>query len=64
MVALYRVWYNYVKPHRAHRLSPATAAGLSDKLRSVEDIANLVEASESKPAKRGPYKKRQPEISN
>jgi len=32
MVALYTVWYNYVKLHRAHWLSPAMAAGLSDKL--------------------------------
>jgi IS1 family transposase len=64
MVALYTVWYNYVKLHRAHRLSPAMAAGISDKLWSVEDIAKLVEAAQAKPAKRGPYKKRQPEISN
>jgi IS1 family transposase len=64
MVALYTVWYNYVKTHKAHRLSPAMAAGLSDKLWSVEDIANLVEAAAPQPGKRGPYKKRQAEISN
>jgi IS1 family transposase len=58
MVALYTVWYNYVKLHRAHRLSPAMAAGLSDKLWSVEDIANLVEGAAAKPTKRGPYKPR------
>jgi hypothetical protein len=52
MVALYTVWYNYVKLHRAHRLSPAMAAGLSDKLWSVEDIAKLVEAAAPKPTKR------------
>jgi hypothetical protein len=34
------------------------AAGLSDKLWSIEDIANLVEDAAPKPGKRGPYKKR------
>jgi IS1 family transposase len=59
MVALYTVWYNFVKQHKAHRLSPAMAAGLSDKLWSVEDIANLVEAAAPVAGKRGPYKKRE-----
>jgi IS1 family transposase len=65
MVALYTVWYNYVKQHRSLKgLSPAMAAGVSKTLWSVEDIANLVEAAAPKPGKRGPYKKRQAEISN
>jgi len=34
------------------------AAGLTDKLWSVEDIVALVDAAERKPGKRGPYKKR------
>jgi IS1 family transposase len=58
MVGLYTVWYNFVKVHKAHRLSPAMAAGVADRLWSVEDIANLVEAAEPKPGKRGPYRKR------
>jgi hypothetical protein len=37
---------------------------LKDTLWSMEDIAALVEASAPKPGKRGPYKKRMPEISN
>jgi hypothetical protein len=44
--------------HKAHKLTPAMAAGITDKLWSVEDIVALVEAREPKPAKRGPYKKR------
>jgi len=52
------VWYNFVKLHKAHKLTPALAAGITDKLWSVEDIVALVEASEPKPGKRGPYKKR------
>jgi hypothetical protein len=58
MVALYTVWYNFVKLHKAHKLTPAMAADVTDKLWSVEDIVALVEASEPKPGKRGPYKKR------
>ena len=57
MVALYTVWYNFVKTHKAHKLSPAMAAGVSDKLWSMEDLANMVEANQPKPGPRGPYKK-------
>lgn len=58
MVALYTVWYNFVKVHKAHRLSPAMAAGVSDRLWTMEDIAALVDAAAPKPGPRGPYKKR------
>ena len=47
-----------MKLHKAHKLTPAMAAGATDKLWPVEDIVALVEASEPKPSKRGPYKKR------
>ena len=56
MVALYTVWYNFVKLHKKHRMSPAMAAGITDRLWGVEDIAALVEAAAPKPGKRGPYK--------
>src|SRR6266581_8167474 len=29
MVALYTVWYNWIRSHKAHRLTPAMAAGLT-----------------------------------
>ena len=59
MVALYAVWYNFVRVHKSLRVSPAMAAGISDRLWSMEDLAGLVEAADAKPAaKRGPYKKR------
>lgn len=57
-LALYFVWYNFVKVHKTLRMSPAMAAGITDKLWSIEDIAALVEASEPKSGKRGPYKVR------
>jgi IS1 family transposase len=58
-LALYFFWYNWTRQHKAHRLSPAMAAGLTDKLMSMTDLANMVEEAQPKPGKRGPYKKRQ-----
>jgi hypothetical protein len=60
MVALYTVWYNFVKQHKTLKgLSPAMAAGVSDKLWNIQDIAKLIEAASLKPGPRGPYKKRE-----
>ena len=59
MVALYTVWYNFVKIHKAHRMSPALAAGVADRLWSMEDIAALVEVAAPKPGPRGSYKRSQ-----
>jgi hypothetical protein len=58
MVALYTVWYNFVRQHKAHKLSPAMAAGVADRLWSMADISALVDAVAPKPGRRGPYKKR------
>jgi hypothetical protein len=58
MVALYTVWYNYVRQHKAHKLSPAMAAELTDKLWSMTDLAEMIDATLTKPGKRGPYKNR------
>ncbi len=60
MVALYTVWYNFVKVHGKHRMSPAMAASVTNNLWSVEDIAKLVEAAEPVAAKRGPYRSARP----
>ena len=58
MVALYTVWYNYVKQHKSlEGLSPAMAVGLSATLWSMTDLAEMVDAAAPKPGKRGPYKK-------
>ena len=58
-LSLYFVWYNFCRQHKAHKLSPAMAAGVANKLWSMEDIAALVEARAPKPGRRGPYKKLQ-----
>ncbi len=57
-LALYFFWYNWTRQHKAHRLSPAMSAGLADKLLSMTDLANMVDAAQPKPARRGPYKKK------
>ena len=58
MVALYTVWYNFVRQQKTLRMSRAMAAGFADRLWSMEDIAELVEAAAPKPVPRGPYRKR------
>jgi IS1 family transposase len=59
MVALYTVWYNYVKQHKTLKgLSPAMGAGISDTLWSMTDLAEMIDAALPKPSTRGPYKKR------
>lgn len=65
-VALHMMYYNFVRVHSKLRMSPAMAAGVSERLWEVADIVALVEAEEAKaaPAKRGPYKKKGQEISN
>lgn len=52
MVALYTIWYNYVKEHKSLKgISPAMAAGLSDTLWSMTDLAETVDAVVPKPGK-------------
>ena len=58
MVALYTVWYNYVKQHKSLKgLSPAMAAGVSQTLWSMKDLAEMIDASLPVRGPRGPYKK-------
>jgi IS1 family transposase len=64
MVALYTVWYNFVKMHKALRMTPALASGMTDKLWSMADIAEMIDATLPKPGPRGPYKKQADQISN
>src|ERR1700724_3846247 len=58
-LALYFVFYNFVRIHKTLRMTPAMAGGISDRLCSVDDIVALIDATESEPKKRGPYKPRQ-----
>jgi IS1 family transposase len=46
MVALYTVWYNWIRTHKAPRVTPAMAAGLTDKLVDMSDVARLIDDAE------------------
>ena len=59
MVALYTVWYNFVKQHKSLKgITPAMAADVTDKLWDMKDVAALVDAAAPKPGRRGSYKKK------
>lgn len=47
-LALYFVWYSFCRQHKAHRMSPAMAAGLTDKLMDMSDIVKLIDDAEDK----------------
>ena len=64
-VALHMMSYNFVRLHSKLRMSPAMAAGVSDRLWEVSDIVALIEAEEAKAdRKRGSYRPRAARISN
>lgn len=56
-VALHFMYYNFVRLHAKLRVSPAMAAGVTDRLWEIGGIVALVEAADAKPGKRGPYRK-------
>ena len=56
-LSLYFVWYNFCRIHKAHKVSPAMAAGVTNTLRDMEWIVGLIDARAPKPGPRGPYKK-------
>jgi len=55
MVALYTVWYNFVRIHKTLKCSPAMAAGLSKTVWSMEDVVALIDVRGAPPKPRGPY---------
>lgn len=58
-VALHFMFYNFVRIHQTLRVTPAMAAGVTDRLWEISDIVALIEAEEAaKPHARGPYAKR------
>ena len=57
MVALYTVFYNFIRNHKTLRMTPAMAAGLADSFYEFEDILTRIDSKQA-PKKRGPYRKR------
>jgi hypothetical protein len=58
MVSLHFMHYNFCRIHSSLRVTPAMDAGVTERLWSVKDIVDLLDAAEGEPKKRGPYKKR------
>jgi IS1 family transposase len=64
MVAMYAVWYNWIRIHKTLRVTPAMQAKLTTRLWSWEEIVKAMDADAPVAKKRGPYKKAVLEISN
>ena len=46
-VALFTTFYNFVRIHRTLRVTPAMAAGVSQKLWSMDDVVAMIEEWEN-----------------
>ena len=46
MVALYTVFYNFLKVHKTLRVTPAMEAGIADHVWSIDEIVGLLEYRE------------------
>ena len=53
--------YDFARVHKTLRITPAMAAGITDHVWSLDEIAMLADAT-FVPAKRGPYKKKGPPV--
>jgi IS1 family transposase len=49
-LALYFLYYNFVRVHKSLKVTPAMAAGVSDRLWEVEDIVALIDARDERKA--------------
>ncbi|RYM10103.1 DDE-type integrase/transposase/recombinase [Sphingobium cupriresistens] len=58
-LALYFVFYNFTRIHKTLRMSPAMAAGITDRLWALDDVIAKIDAMAPAPKARGPYKKRE-----
>ena len=61
MVALYTVFYNWTRVHKSLQVTPAMEAGIADHLWSMEEIAEMIDATLPKPGRPKSYKKREAE---
>lgn len=58
MVALYTLFYNFIRTHSKLRMSPAMAAGIAETFLGFEDVIARIDAKQA-PKPRGPYKKKE-----
>ncbi len=59
MVAIYTVFYNWLRIHKTLKVTPAQEAGLTDNVWEWADIIDFMDSLAPAPKKRGPYKKRE-----
>ena len=59
MVALYFLYYNFIRIHSTLQITPAMAAGLTSSLYGFGWLVDLITAASPKPGKRGHYRPRQ-----
>jgi len=60
MIALYTVWYNFVKMHKTLKMTPALAANVSDTLWSIDDLVALVDKHDAAKPRQKPGRKPKP----
>jgi len=58
-LALYFAFYNFCRIHKTIKVTPAMAAGITDRLWTLDDIVAQIDAMAPAPKARGPYKKRE-----
>ena len=59
MVAIWTVWYNWVRIHKTLRVIPAMQARLTDRLWSFEEMIVAMDEAALKPGRPKTYKKRE-----
>ena len=57
MVALYTIWYNFIRIHKTLRVTPAIEVGLSETVWDMDDLVRIMDERAPKPGPRGSYKK-------
>jgi hypothetical protein len=57
MVAIYTVFYNWIRIHKTLKVTPAMEAGLTESTMEWSDIVEMMDA-ETPAKKRGPYKQK------
>ena len=64
MVALYTLFYNFIRAHSKFKCTPAMQAGIASTFMSFDDVLARVDAANAPDKVRGPYKPRATKISN
>ena len=57
MLALYTVWYNFIRIHKTLRVTPAMEAGLSETVWDMEDLVRIMDERAPRPGRPKTYNK-------